>query len=193
MKKSIIRLVLKLAGWKVVGTPPPDVKRYVLVSYPHTSTWDFFLLLSYAHLVDMPLKFMIKDTMFRFPLGPIMRALGGIPIDRSKSRNTVEKMAQAIKSADYIALSVPPEGTRKYVPHFKTGFYYVALAAEVPLLLSFIDGPNKRFGTGPLVHLTGVPDVDLEQMRAFYGEMKGINPEKTGPIAFKEVPPSSAT
>jgi 1-acyl-sn-glycerol-3-phosphate acyltransferase len=184
IKKSFIRLILRLTGWKPEGVAPPD-PRYVLISYPHTSAWDFFLLLGFCTLHDVPLRFMIKDSFFRPPFGWIMRALGGIPIDRSTRHNTVEKMAQAVQNADHIALSIPPEGTRKYVPHWKSGFYYVALAAKVPLLLSFINGPERRFGFGPVIHLTGDVEADLDKLREFYGDIKGVVPAKTGPIRFK--------
>ena len=186
--KSLIRFLFRLTGWKTEGAAPAD-PRYVLLAYPHTSAWDFFLLMGFCVLHDVPLRFMIKDTWFRPPFGTVFRALGGIPIDRSTRHNTVEKMVQVICAADRIALSIPPEGTRKYVPHWKSGFYYVALSAQVPLQLSFIDGPERRCGFGPVVHLSGDIPTDMARLQAYYGEMKGIYPEKTGPICLKAQDP----
>ena len=191
LRKRLIRLVLWLTGWDTEGIPPAE-KRYVLIAYPHTSFWDFFLLLSYGMLYDIPLRFMIKDNVFKGPLGWILRSLGGVPINRSSKTNMVEKMVEALRNSEHMVLSVPPEGTRKWVPHWKTGFYYVALQADVPLVLSFIDGPRRRFGVGPMVRLTGNIPKDLARIQEFYGNMRGINPEQTSPIRFKDTEPEKA-
>lgn len=156
-----------------------------MLAFPHTSNWDLIALIVYANLHDVPLKFMIKDSVMKGPLGAVLKACGGVAVDRSRRSNLVEAMAETIGRLPEIALCVPPEGTRKRVEFWKSGFYHIARAAQVPVLLAFVDGPNRTFGTGPLVHLTGDMELDLNVIRNFYGDMKGLHPEGTSPIAFK--------
>lgn len=189
MLKPFIRLWLWAAGWKVEGDPPPGVPKWVLIAYPHTSNWDFLLLLGYCRIKDIPLKWMAKDNIFKGPFGPLFRALGGIPIDRSKATNMVAKMVEAFNTHDRIVISVPPEGTRKKVEYWKTGFYWLATGASVPLVLSYIDGPRRRVGLGPTIYPTGDIKADVAKIAEFYGDILGIHPEKTSPPRLKEEEP----
>jgi 1-acyl-sn-glycerol-3-phosphate acyltransferase len=183
--KILIKLIQRMTGWKDVGTPP-DIPRYVMVAAPHTSNWDFPILLSYARLHDVPLRFLAKDGIFKFPFGPLLKWMGGVPVDRSAKHNLVERMAEVINQQDQIVVSVPPEGTRKIVPHWKSGFYYLALAAKVPLVLSYIDGPGKRYGIGPVIYPTGDIVEDMKAIRAFYEKFRGVNPGLTSEVIVRQ-------
>lgn len=184
MKKKLIRLILSLTGWKM-GGPPPNEPRFVMIGFPHTSNWDILLLWSYAIYYDMPLRFLAKKSVFWFPLGLIMRALGGVPVDRSKSNNLVEAMAEVVNRHSRIAVTVPPEGTRKKVPHLKSGFYHLALMCKIPIVPSYIDGQRRTFGTGPAIFMSGDVKEDMEHFRTFYGDMKGIYPQLTSEFVLK--------
>ena len=121
-------------GWKLVGNMPTDVKKAVLVCAPHTSNWDFPLALASFQVARLNLKYFIKKSWFFFPMNLFFRATGGVPVNRSKNVGLVEAMALQLKNADEMILAVPAEGTRSWVPKWKTGFYYVAKAANVPIL-----------------------------------------------------------
>jgi 1-acyl-sn-glycerol-3-phosphate acyltransferase len=189
MKKNLIRALLRITGWKDEGVAP-GVPRCIMVAYPHTSNWDLVFLKAWAILHDVPLRFMIKDTIMKGFLGKLLSKAGGVPVNRSQRNNLVDQMVATIKNAPAIALCVPPEGTRKKVEYWRSGFYHMALRAEVPVLLSWVDGPRKAFGTGPLLYLTGDMEADLQKMRDYYAPIQGIYPELGSPIRFK--PPADA-
>ena len=180
-------LAFRLAGWHTEGTPPPN-DRFVIIAAPHTSNWDAVILLVAARIFDLPLAWFVKDAWFRFPLGPIMRRLGGVPIDRSSHHGVVEQAIAQLQSSERLALAVPPEGTRGRTPHWKTGFYHIARGAKVPIVLGFIDYGRKVAGLGPAFTPTGDLERDFEVFRAFYDKVQPRFPEKKGAIA----PPPAA-
>ena len=175
-------LMFRLAGWRTEGEPPPD-ERFVIIAAPHTSNWDAVILLVAARIFGLPLAWFVKDSWFRFPLGGVMRALGGVPIDRSGRHGIVEQAIARLKGSDRLALAVPPEGTRGRAPHWKTGFYHIARGAEVPIVLGFIDYGRKVAGLGPAFRPTGDLARDFEVFRAFYDKVQPRFPEKKGEIA----------
>ena len=181
----IARLFLWLTGWQVEGGRPA-ARRYVLIAAPHTSNWDLAYLLAFAALMDVKLSFLMKHTWFRGPLGPIMRSLGGVAIKREHRGNTVEQMASLLEKADTLALTVPAEGTRSYVAHWKSGFYHIASRAQVPIVLGFLDYERKRGGFGPEVIPTGDIAEDMDTIRSFYADKVGRHPELFGEIRLKE-------
>ncbi|GLQ31782.1 lysophospholipid acyltransferase family protein [Litoribrevibacter albus] len=162
---------IKLSGWKLVGTPPKE-KKFVLVAVPHTSNWDFPITLAMAFLFGFRLNWMGKHTLFKGPMGPIMKWLGGIPVDRRQKNNLVEQIVLGLNQLDECALAIPPEGTRSRTEKWKTGFYYIAQGADIPIGLAFLDYKQKRGGFGPTFYLTGDVDRDIAEMQAFY---KGIS------------------
>ena len=180
-------LAFRLAGWRTEGTPPP-CDRFVIIAAPHTSNWDAVILLVAARIFDLPLAWFVKDSWFVFPMGPIMRWLGGVPIDRSARRGAVEQAVERLKESGRLALAVPPEGTRGRAAHWKTGFYHIARGAEVPIVLGFIDYGRKVAGLGPAFTPTGDLARDFEVFRAFYEKVQPKYPDKMGAIA---PPPSS--
>jgi 1-acyl-sn-glycerol-3-phosphate acyltransferase len=158
--------------WRIEGKLP-DTPKFVLIAAPHTSNWDLPVMLSLAFAFRTGLFWMGKDTLFRRPFGAIMRWLGGIPIDRSKSHNVVEQSAEHLRKAESLVMVVPPEGTRQKVRYWKTGFYRIAESAGVPIALGFLDYRRKVGGFGPTVVPTGGIEADMETIQAFYANITG--------------------
>ncbi|MCX8123095.1 MAG: lysophospholipid acyltransferase family protein [Spirochaetes bacterium] len=178
--KHILRilafLIRMLVGWKKVGTLP-DVPQYLAILAFHTSNWDVFygILLAFAFKVDI--YFMAKSQLFRFPFAPLVRFLGGIPIDRSVSSNTVQATIDLYKKYEKFAIALAPEGTRKKVEKWKTGFYHIAVGANVPIILAFLDYKSKSGGVGAVVYPTGNMKADFQIIKDFYSKVNARYPE----------------
>ncbi|OQW87289.1 MAG: glycerol acyltransferase [Rhodoferax ferrireducens] len=167
---------LKLAGWQVLGTLPPEARRSVFIAAPHTSNWDLPYTLMVAFVLRLNVHWMGKASIFRFPFGGLMRWLGGIAVDRSKSNNLVAASAEAITRAKgALQLIVPPEGTRSKTRYWKTGFYHIAQAAQVPIVMAYMDYTRKISGLGPVFYPTGDLEADMLTIKAFYAPFKGRN------------------
>lgn len=167
-------LILKLAGWKVSGHVP-DIPKFVMIAAPHTSNWDLPYTLFVAFAMKVKIYWMGKKELFRPPFGPLLRWLGGIPIDRSKSNGVVGQSIQQLQDAEKLVLTVPPTGTRSKVMHWKTGFYHIAHGAGVPIVLGFLDYGRKMGGVGPLFYPTGDINADMKEIQAFYKDIQGRN------------------
>lgn len=174
-----------MTGWQPEGRRPAAHK-CVLIGAPHTSNWDLAYLLSFAVVFELPMSWMGKHTLFRGPMGWIMRRLGGIPVRRDRSGHRVQQMARAIEAADSIALVVAPEGTRSYTAQWKSGFYHIARAAGVPIVLGYLDYARRRGGFGPELIPSGDICEDMEEIRAFYADKQGQYPDKMGEVRLKE-------
>jgi 1-acyl-sn-glycerol-3-phosphate acyltransferase len=183
--KFVGALFLKAAGWRCEGTAP-SVSRYVLVAAPHTSNWDFPLMMAMAFVLGMRISWMGKHTLFAPPLGFLMRWLGGIPIERHKRTNVVDQMAEKLREPAPLALVVPAEGTRRRTEHWKSGFYHIARRAGVPVVLAYLDYGRKVGGIGPTIELSGDPKRDMDLVRTFYADKQGRFPEKFGPVRLRE-------
>lgn len=170
---------LRLLGWKLVGSIPDDVKKCVIAVAPHTSIDDFILgRIAYCS-VGRPVKFLIKKEFFKNPLlRPILIKLGGIPVDRSRSNNVVNQVANLFNNCDELNIIITPEGTRKLVHNWKRGFYYIALKANVPIVLGFLDFKKKELGFGPLIYPTGVFEEDWKIMEKFYRGINAKHPDR---------------
>ena len=167
---------LKLKGWKVEGSLPPEASKSVLIAAPHTSNWDLPYTLMVCFALGLKPYWMGKSSIFKWPFGPVMRWLGGIAVNREQSSNLVAASAQAIMDADGpLQLIVPPEGTRSKARYWKTGFYYIALNAKVPIVMAYMDYAQKRSGLGPLFHPSGDIEKDMIAIKAFYADFKGKN------------------
>ena len=170
------RLYLKLAGWQVLGALPPVAQKSVFIAAPHTSNWDLPYTLMVAFSLRLNIYWMGKASIFRFPFGGLMKWLGGIPVDRSKTNNLVAASAQAIMSASgALQLIVPPEGSRSKTRYWKTGFYHIAMAAQVPIVMAYMDYHRKISGLGPVFHPSGDIESDMRSIKAFYAPFKGKN------------------
>jgi 1-acyl-sn-glycerol-3-phosphate acyltransferase len=174
--------LFRLLGWKLVGDIPKNIKKAVLVVAPHTSNWDGFYGLLFCFVKQLPIKFAIKREAMFFPLGPILKWMGAIPIDRKKKSEStgetgmVQTMTAMLQRQDSLMLIIAPEGTRSRVKRWRRGFYYIASQANVPLVLSYIDYKQKHIGFGPMLYPTGHYDRDLEQIQAFYRHKVGKYP-----------------
>ena len=186
-RRSALR-VLRLFGWRVRFRPLPG-PRGIVVVYPHTSNWDFPIGLFAKWALDLPFRWLAKDSLFRGPLGKVMRYLGGEPVDRSTTSGTIERQAQRMLAADWYWLAITPEATRSYRPNWRSGFYHLALAARVPLLLVYIDYPSKVLGVVDHLYLTGDRDADMAAIAAVYAGHQGLHPEDAAPIVLSEKPP----
>jgi 1-acyl-sn-glycerol-3-phosphate acyltransferase len=185
LRKWLARGFLKLTGWESEGARPL-APRFVLIAAPHTSNWDLAYLLALAELFDVRVSWMGKHSLFRPPLGFLMRRVGGIPVVRHRRGNLVSEAAQTFSERDELALVVPAEGTRSYVPHWKSGFYHIARSAKVPIVLGYLDYARKRGGFGPAIEATGDVRRDMDEIRDFYADKVGKYPDQFGAVRLKE-------
>ena len=176
-----------MSGWTTTGEVP-DLDKVVLIAAPHTSNWDGFWLIVFKIALDVRLRFLAKHTLFWWPLSSLLRWFGALPIDRSHAASTVKQMVNAFEEEDHLFLALAPEGTRKWKPYWKTGFYQIALAANVPIVLAYIDYPDKKMGIGPRLQPTGDIGNDLAVIRKFYAPFVPRHPKLRSPVEF---PPDS--
>lgn len=174
---AVCRMCLALRGWKLQGKPPTAPK-YVMITVPHTSNWDFPLALAMAFVYRFDMHWMGKDSLFSGWRGPLMRWLGGIPINRSSSNNVVLATIAAFQTTNRLIVAIPPEGTRSKVLKWKTGFYYIALGANVPIGLAFLDYKKKAGGFLSTFFPTGDVEKDIAAIRACYSGISGKYAEK---------------
>jgi 1-acyl-sn-glycerol-3-phosphate acyltransferase len=175
-------LLLRTFGWRVEGQLP-DLPKFVVIGAPHTSNWDFVLLLALAFALKANPRYMGKAELFRGPFTSFFRWCGGIPVDRSKSTGLVEQTVQVMNESEQFILVITPEGTRSKVRSWKSGFYHIAKQAGVPLVFGFIDAPRKTIGIGPTFTPTNSMDQDMKAIQAFYANMVGVNPGLTSELA----------
>ena len=174
--RSLSLAYLRATGWTLDGQLPADCPKCVLIAAPHTSNWDLPYTLAVAFAMKLDIYWMGKQQIFRWPVGPMMRWLGGIAVDRQRSSNLVSASAQAIREATGpMCLVVPPEGTRSKTRQWKTGFYWIAQQADVPIVLAYMDYSRKRSGLGPVFKPTGDIDADMITIKAWYAPFKGKN------------------
>jgi len=183
MLQGLARLILRAGGWTAVGGKP-DAPKAVLIAAPHTSNWDGIWALVYKVAVQVDVGFFAKHSLFWFPLSTILRALGGIELNRGSAASAVQQAIDLFAEKDTFYFGLAPEGTRRKTAGWKTGFYRIAMGAGVPVYLGFLDYRNKRVGIGPRLDLTGDPDVDLAVCREFYASIEGRHPEQASPVAF---------
>ncbi|HEY5637505.1 MAG TPA: lysophospholipid acyltransferase family protein [Burkholderiales bacterium] len=175
---------LALAGWRVVGARPREAK-YVLIAAPHTSNWDFPLMLLCGMALGVWPAWVGKASLFRAPFGALMRALRGIPIERSAAHNMVGQLAAQFPLRATLALAMPPEGTRARAPHWKSGFYFVAQTAGVPIALGYVDWARREGGIGAPITPSGDAHADMDRIRAFYAGKEGRFPALQGPVCLQ--------
>lgn len=167
---------LKLSGWKVEGQLPPGAEKSVFIAAPHTSNWDLPYTLMVAFALRLNVYWMGKEQIFKPPFRGLMMWLGGIPVRRETSNNLVAASVEAIKAATGpLQLIVPPEGSRSKVRYWKTGFYHIAVGAQVPIVLAYMDYRRKISGLGPVFQPTGDLEADMASIKAFYAPFQGKN------------------
>lgn len=176
--RKLSLFIFWLFGWKVADSAPEGIDKAILLVAPHTSNWDFILGRLYAWITRSPVKFLIKKELYFWPVGPMLDKVGGIPVDRKKSGNTVDMVANLFDNYNSIYIAVTPEGTRKLSKDWKKGFYFIAQKAEVPILLSFIDYKTKTVGMGKPLKVSGDVEKDMEKIKDFYRDKTARFPEK---------------
>ena len=186
-KRKLAHRFLNLRGWEGEGQKPRE-ERYVLIAAPHTSNWDFPYMLAFAALYDIDVAWFGKHTLFRGPMGPIMKKLGGIPIRRHLQQNWVEHSATWLRERRRAVLAVPAEGTRSRVDHWRSGFLHIARKADVPIVLGYLDYARKRGGFGPSVSPHQTIRNVMDKIREFYADKVGKYPELFGPIRLRSEP-----
>lgn len=169
------RALLRWSGWRLCGESP-EVPRCVVIFAPHTSTWDFPLLLCVRAAFGKKVSYLAKSTLFRFPFAELLRRSGAIPVDRSERQALVQSLVELFGQRQELWIALSPEGTRERTDHWKSGFYHIAREAGVPLLLGFIDARKRECGYGGLLELTGDVALDMDRLRAFYSTKRGIRP-----------------
>jgi 1-acyl-sn-glycerol-3-phosphate acyltransferase len=160
---------MKANRFRVLGVMP-DLPKYVIVGAPHRTNWDLPHALAAGLHYGLRINWMGKATIFKWPFGGLMRWLGGVSVDRSKSNNAVSAMIDVFKSHDQFHLVIPPEGTRKHVEKWKSGFYHIAVGAGVPIVLVYIDYKRRQIGIAEVFHPSGDYDTDIEKIYAIYKE-----------------------
>jgi 1-acyl-sn-glycerol-3-phosphate acyltransferase len=186
-RRAALRL-LGLFGWQLHFRPLPGPHGVVVV-YPHTSNWDFPIGLLAKWALDLPFRWLAKDSLFRGPAGALMRYWGGVAVDRSAPQGAIPRLAQTMHAADWFWLAVTPEGTRGYRPYWKSGFYRIAMTAGVPLLLVTFDYRRKILSLTQAMTPTGDETADMAAIARAYEGVVGKYPQHAAPIRLAEQDP----
>lgn len=174
VRRNLARLALRASGWKTVGTVP---QRAVLVGAPHTSNWDWVLTMLLAWDNSISIHLLVKQELFRGPLGSLLRASGAVSLDRENPGATIRALLRKAERDEPFVLGLAAEGTRGRRDYWKSGFYRIAQGAGLPITLAFLDGPSRTVGWGPTFTPTGDVRADMDRVRAFYADKTGIRPE----------------
>jgi 1-acyl-sn-glycerol-3-phosphate acyltransferase len=171
-RRKLCRGVLRLAGWSLVGEFP-DVPKLVLIAAPHSSWWDGIWGLLMKAAIGADVHFMAKQELFRGPLGALLVKLGGMPINRGSAQGVVEQMIDQFRQRERLWLGIAPEGTRRHVPQWKSGFWRIAHGADMPVFPVAFHYPDKTIRLGPLLDTTDDMAADVARLRAFYTPFQG--------------------
>jgi len=178
---AFARFLLRLFGWTLTQKDP-GTRRYVLIFAPHTSNWDFIIGILAAWALGLKARWIGKSSLFECPLGPVFRFWGGIPIDRSRPGDMSKQLAERFAASDHLVLGIAPEGTRSFSDHWKSGFWHIAKAANVPVVMAYIDYPRKEVGMGASFVPSNDLEADFQQIQAFYADKRGRFPDKESTI-----------
>jgi 1-acyl-sn-glycerol-3-phosphate acyltransferase len=176
LASALGRLAMRASGWRFEGSVP-DVRKMVLIVAPHTSNWDFLVGLQAKLALRLGCTFIGKHTLFRWPLGILMRRLGGVPVDRQAAAGFASQVARVMRETDQMTVALAPEGTRKLIPQWKSGFYRIATEAGAPILPVGFDYSRRVVFFAPLFRPTGDYEKDLAQLRSHYRPEMGQKPE----------------
>jgi len=176
--KFLSHLIFKVSGWHVQGRIPRDVKKSIMIAAPHTSNWDFLFARCAFYIMGVDVRYTIKKEAMVGPLGWLLKNMGALPVDRSKNNSLVQGMIDILNNSENMVIMVTPEGTRKYQPRWRKGFYYAAVGANVPIVLGYLDYAKKEAGVGPVFYPTGDVEADIEEIKDFYRSKTGKYPEK---------------
>ncbi len=177
MLRTLSKVIMWIIGWKVTGAFPSDLKKSMVVVIPHTSNWDFPLGIMSRAIIKTRVVYLMKDSMFKPPFGWFFRWMDGMPVIRSKSTNFVDAIVEMYNKEEELHIQIAPEGTRKWVKDLKTGFYYIALGAKIPLLLVKFDYGEKVVDFGKVFYPTGDKEADFKVIKEYFRDVKGKNPK----------------
>ena len=177
MRKHICKFLLKLFGWKA-GEPACPGNKAIILGVPHTSAWDFLISFFYYYGVGGKASVMVKKEFFWGPLAPIMRWMGGVPVDRAKGATVAKQVIDAMNNSEYMHLAIAPEGTRKRTDNWNTGFHTIARATGATVYLGYFDWGTKHVGWGKKVELTDDARADMQRIQALYEEMHLVGKHK---------------
>ena len=175
--RVISRVILKIIRWRVVGSHPTDHRKYVLIVAPHTSNWDFVLFVLAVSVLRLKPSVLIKSTLFVGPLGWFLRYCGGIPVNRSQASSLVSYIASIYQENEDFVLIVTPEGTRSPNANWKRGFHHVATAAQVPIVIVYVDSVIKTIGVEGMMEPSDDVDGDLIKLKKFFDTKSGLKPK----------------
>ncbi|WP_038529045.1 1-acyl-sn-glycerol-3-phosphate acyltransferase [Formosa agariphila] len=177
MKSLYTFIYYKLMKWKIIGDFPADLKKYMVIAVPHTSWHDFYIGILLRKIKDTPINFVGKKELFKGPLGWYLKQVGGVELDRTPGQNKVESIAKLFETRDEFRLNIAPEGTRKKVDKWKTGFYYIAKEANVPIVMITFDFGKKQNVISEPFYPTDNMEADFKYMHSFFKDVKGKVPE----------------
>ena len=178
MMRPLYLLLFRIIGWKVKGAMPTDIRKFIVAVAPHTSNWDFVVGVAARSILRIQkAQFLGKSQLFKPPFGWFFSALGGHPVERTTSQDMVEQVVRIFNKHDEFILAMAPEGTRKKVEKLRTGFYYIAVGAQVPIILVGFDFLKKEVIVGPTLHPTGNLESDMVNIMSFYRTISGRNRE----------------
>lgn len=191
LRRLVSRLYWACSRW-TLSTEPAPARPTVLLGVPHTSNWDFALMLAIAWRLGIHVRWLGKASLFDGWRGPLMRKLGGIPVDRSDPSRVVSDVVARIRGGEKFGLVVTPEGTRGAGAYWKSGFYRIARETGLPVTLGYVDRTTMTTGLGPTIELTGDVRADMDVIRAFYADKSGMRPEyRTEPRLREEDAPAA--
>jgi 1-acyl-sn-glycerol-3-phosphate acyltransferase len=185
VRAFLSKLVLAVSRYRIVGDPPTDPV-CVLVAAPHTSNWDFILMIAMAWRSGLDPVWLGKKEMFRGPAGALFRAMGGIAVDRKNPAGLADAVAARARAGHVTSIVIPPEGTRSLGTHWKSGFRRIAIDADIPIVLTYLDGPSRTGGYGPRIVPSADVTADMDLIRAFYADKRGVKPGKFTPPLLRE-------
>ncbi len=178
MQKAAKFILCQLLGWEISGKIPDSIKKAVIIVAPHTSLWDFVYGRLAFWVLGIDVRFLINDKYFFWPLGGLLKALGGQPVIQTRPTKLLLEIFNHFKNSDSYFLVITPEGTRQKVSKWKKGFYQIAIENKVPIVMAFIDYQRKKGGVGPLLYPTGNYDKDIQQIENFYRQFHAKHPER---------------
>jgi|Deesub1362A_J573_1020465.scaffolds.fasta_scaffold03037_3 1-acyl-sn-glycerol-3-phosphate acyltransferase len=176
--------LMRSFGWRV-EIQLPEQRKCVLIGAPHTSNWDFLIMLMLRMCAGVPFHFIGKVELFRGPMGWLFRKLGGIPVDRRRRANLVSQIVESFNQRDQMMLVITPEATRSRSDYWKSGFYHIARQAGVPIALGYVDFSRRQTGIGPCFMPSGNIESDMAMIRDFYADKVGKFPENQGQVRLR--------
>lgn len=173
--RFLYRFFFNRAGWTIKGDVPRDLRKYIIAVAPHSSNWDFLIGLAVRSIKKFPSGYLAKKELFKPPFGWLFRALGGYPVDRSRSKNLVDEVVKTIESQDDFVVAITPEGTRNNKGRWKTGFYHIAYKANIPIVFAALNYKTKTVEFFPPFHPSGNLENDAPLIDALFDNIQGKN------------------